>query len=192
MTLGTGRPPRWLLMREAHAEDRVWGQEVPRQRHRLTGYQAQGSYMLQTASKALQMHRGGPGPGVLRFSEEQGPLSRAMNHPVGESKQAPPDGKRAGRVQRLGGGGGSGPSISRPLAAALRPTCLPGPRWSKGICFPNGTSCLHSILEGVGKQRKCVVCVCVKEREMETRMMSEVDRHACSRRREAGAMPRWT
>ena len=113
-------------MREAHAEDRVWGQEVPRQRHRLTGYQAQGSYMLQTASKALQMHRGGPGPGVLRFPEEQGPLSRAMNHPVGESKQAPPDGKRAGRVQRLGGGGGSGPSISRPLAAALRPTCLPG------------------------------------------------------------------
>lgn len=119
-------------MRGAHTEDRVWGQEVPRQRHRLTGYQAQGSYMLQTALRALQMHRRGPGPGFLRFPEEKGPLSRAMSHPARESKQAPPHGKRAGQVQRLGGGAARA-HLSPGLW--LQPS---GPPASQGplLCFP--------------------------------------------------------
>lgn len=112
-------------MREAHTEDRVWGQEVPRQRHRLTGYQAQGSYMLQTALRALQMQTW---PWAWLFEVPGGARPTFQGH---ESSSA---GVEAGTTPREEGrpgpearwGGSSGPSVSRPLAAALRPTCLPG------------------------------------------------------------------
>ena len=92
--------PRGYWCGEAHAEDRVWGQEGP---------QGTGHWVLHTpdciqGSSDAQRWLFEAGPGFLRLPEEQSPFSRATNHLVGESQQAPPHGKRAGWVQGLDGG----------------------------------------------------------------------------------------
>lgn len=113
-------------MRGAHTEDRVWGQEVPRQRHRLTGLSGTGVLHAPDCIKGSSDAQTWPWAWLFEVPGGERPTFQGHESSSAgvEAGTTPREEGRPGPEARWGGS--SGPSVSRPLAAALRPTCLPG------------------------------------------------------------------